>query len=180
MPSGRRGQPRSFVGKITALIVSTPMDSEPADIPEHESPVRRMMADAYGTPFYPLRTLEEAREHDDGVAILQGDWGGQIYAVIPAAMIRCSAEKLHQLLLDVDSEAWSCNENEGASIYYERKPSGSGVAGGMGGGASTGDLWVHPEFAAIVDQVRAVIDGQRDSISPSDVEERIKQDGPHP
>ncbi len=49
------------------------MDSEP--IPEHESPVRRMMADAHGTPFQPLRTLDEARGYDDGVVILQGDWG---------------------------------------------------------------------------------------------------------
>ena len=52
---------------------STEMDSEP--IPEHESPVRRMMADAHGTPFQPLRTLDEARGYDDGVVILQGDWG---------------------------------------------------------------------------------------------------------
>ncbi len=138
--------------------------TEPPEIPKHESPLRRMMADAHGTPFHPLRTLDDAREHDDGVAILEGDWGGQIYAVIPARMIRCSADTLKRLLLDLDSEAWSCNENEGASIYYERKPAGMGVAGGMGGGASTGELWVHPEFEAIVDQIRRVIVGEQESI----------------
>lgn len=140
------------------------MNSDSSDIPEHESPVRRMMADAHGTSFQPLRTLDDARRHDDGVAILQGDWGGQIYAVIPASMIKCRPEVLHQLLLDLDSEAWSCNENEGASIYYERKPAGAGVGGGMGGGASTGGLWIHAEFDEIVEQILSVIVGDRDSI----------------
>ncbi len=36
--------------------------TEPPEIPEHESPLRRMMADAHGTPFHPLQTLEEAQE----------------------------------------------------------------------------------------------------------------------
>lgn len=139
--------------------------NESNEIPEHESPVRRMMADAHGTPFHPLRTLDEARQHDDGVAILQGDWGGQIYAVIPARMIRCTPDTMHKLLLDLDTEAWSCNENEGASIYYERKPAGAGVAGGMGGGASTGELWVHPEFDEIAEQIRRVINGQQETIN---------------
>ncbi len=82
-------------------------------------------------------------------------------------MICCSPEALHRLLLDLDTEAWSCNENEGASIFYERKPAGSGVAGGMGGGASTGELWVHPEFDEIRDQIRAVVAGDRESIEVS-------------
>ena len=138
--------------------------SDSNEIPEHESPVRRMMADAHGTPFYPLRTLDEARQHDDGVAILQGDWGGQIYAVIPVRMIRCSTDTLQRLLLDLDTEAWSCNENEGASIYYERKPAGTGVAGGMGGGASIGQLWVHPEFEEITERIRRVIIGEQETI----------------
>ena len=141
--------------------------SESHDIPEHESPVRRIMADAHGTPFHPLRTLDEARQHDDGVAILQGDWGGQIYAVIPARMIRCSPDALQKLLLDLDSETWSCNENEGASIYYERKPDGTGVAGGMAGGVSTGDLWVHPEFDEIAEQIRRVVVGAQETLDAS-------------
>jgi hypothetical protein len=140
------------------------MDSGSSEIPEHESPVRRMMSDARGTPFHPLRTLDDARDCGDGVAILQGDWGGQIYAVIPASMIRCPTDALHRLLLDLDTKAWSCNDNEGASICYERKPAGTGVGGGMGGGASTGDLWVHAEFEGVVEQIRAVIVGNRDSI----------------
>lgn len=138
---------------------------ESNEIPEHESPVRRIMADTQGTPFHPLRTLGEARQHGDGVAILQGDWGGQIYAVIPVRMIRCSTNSLQRLLLDLDTKAWSCNENEGASIYYERKPAGTGVAGGMGGGASTGQLWVHPEFDEITEQIRRVIIGEQETIN---------------
>lgn len=123
-----------------------------------------MMAETHGTPFHPLKTLEEARQYADGVAILQGDWGGQMYAVIPASLIHCSTDSLRRLLLDLDSKAWSCNENEGASIYYERKAVGTGVAGGMGGGASTGDLWVHPEFEEIRDQIHELIAGRRDLV----------------
>ena len=140
------------------------MDSQHPEIPKHESPVRRMMADAHGTPYHPFRTLDDARTSANGIAILQGDWGGQIYAVIPASMIQCSVDTLHRLLLDLDTLAWSCNENEGASIYYECKPAGSGVAGGMGGGASIGDLWVHAEFDELRDQIRAVLVADRDSI----------------
>ena len=43
-------------------------------------------------------------------------WGGQIYAVIPVQKIRCSTDWQHILLLDLHTEAWSCDENEGASI----------------------------------------------------------------
>jgi hypothetical protein len=138
--------------------------SESEDTPAHESPVRRMMADAHGTPYHPLRTLDEAQQYDDGVAILQGDWGGQIYAVIPARMIHCSVDALRTLLRDLDTQAWLCNENEGAAIYYERKPLGSGVAGGMGGGVSTGEIWVHPEFQEIAPEIRRVIAGLQDAI----------------
>jgi len=140
------------------------MDSEPSEIPEHESPLRRMMSDAHGTPYQPLRSLDDARSCDDGVAILQGDWGGQIYAVIPATMIQCSEKSLHRLLIALDRQAWSCNEGEGASIYYEQKTVGEGIAGDMGGGASTGELWVHAEFDDIVDQIRAVVAGNCETI----------------
>ena len=69
---------------------------------------------------------------------------------------------MRRLLLDLDTVAWSCNRNEGASIYYERKPTGTGVAGGMGGGASTGELWVHPEFDELAEQIRRVIIGDQE------------------
>jgi len=140
------------------------MDPDYSDIPEHESPVRRMIADHHGLPFRPLKTLEEARAFDDGVVILQGDWGSQIYAVIPAARIRCSLESLHRLLRDLDGIAWACNDGEGAAIYYERCPVGSGVAGGMGGGAVTGDIWIHGDFGDISEEIRDVISGNRESV----------------
>jgi hypothetical protein len=62
------------------------------------------MSDANGTPFHPLRTLEEAQQRDHGIAIRQRDWGGQIYAVIPVQMIRCSTDWQHRLLLDLYTE----------------------------------------------------------------------------
>jgi len=47
-----------------------------AIIPEHESSVRRMMADAHRHPYHPLRSLAEAQAVPDGVVIFEGDWGG--------------------------------------------------------------------------------------------------------
>lgn len=82
-------------------------------------------------------------------------------------MIRYSTDILQRLLLALDTQAWSCNENEGFSIFYERKPIGTGVAGGMRGGASTGDLWVHPEFNTIADHIRRVIFAEQECIDVS-------------
>ena len=79
-------------------------DEKPAEIPDHESPVRRVISDAHGLPYYPLRSLDEAKACADGVVILEGDWGGQIYVVCPARMVACEAATLQQLLEDLDAD----------------------------------------------------------------------------
>jgi hypothetical protein len=112
-------------------------------IPDHERPIGRIMAEAHHEEFRPIKTLDEAKQFDDGVVILEGDDGGQVYLTCPARMVHCSQEQLQQLLLDIDAKCWQCNENEGARIYFERKLIGSGVWGGMGGGVITGGLWLH-------------------------------------
>ncbi len=118
-----------------------------AIIPEHESSVRRMMADAHRRPYHPLRSLAEAQAVPDGVVIFEGDWGGQIYATCPASIVRCSKETLRDLLCDLDAVGWC--ELDGARVFYERHPSGTSVSGGMGGGRVTDDLWVHPRIKAL-------------------------------
>ncbi len=111
---------------------------------EHESPLRSMMAEAGMISYHPLRSLEEARSYDDGVVVLEGDDGGQIYAVCPARLVSCSSETLRQLLLDLDARIWK--DASMARMYYERKPVGAGIAGGMGGGNVAEGVWVHGEL----------------------------------
>ncbi len=129
------------------------------------------MARAHGLPYHAFRSLEEARAADDGVVILEGDWGGQIYATCPAKRVRCSEQQLSQLLTDLNRIAWPGNEkhgdNDGSAIHYEPRPVGSGVSGGMGGGRVVDGVWVHEEFVelGISDQIREVFEGERERLS---------------
>ncbi len=41
-------------------------------IPEHESPVRSILSQAKNTPFYPLKSFEDAKSYKDGVAVFEG------------------------------------------------------------------------------------------------------------
>ena len=145
-------------------------DKEPLEnfdiLPAHESGVRRMLSDAHGIPYHPLHSLEEAKLFPDGVVILEGDDGGQIYVVCFASLVKCSEDILDQLLRDLDEIAWPENDPDMAKIFYERHPTGAGIAGGMGGALVTEDIWVHNEFVKLQldDAVREVIAGQRNRI----------------
>jgi hypothetical protein len=118
-----------------------------------------MLARAKGAEYKPLRSLEEARGVDDAYLVMEGDWGGQIYLVCPVSLVNCDEKALDQLLSELDEIAWDCNEGEGAGMYYERRKPGEGVAGGMGGGVATGDLWIHPGLVSkgLENRIRNVI-----------------------
>jgi len=135
----------------------------PGMLPEHESGVRRLVAEGSGVPYRALRSLAEAQASPDGVVVLEGDDGGQVYVVCPAALVRCSEAALEQLLRDLDGRAWPHNPPDMARVFFERHAVGEPIWGGMGGGQATGDLWVHPEFASagLEPAIRAVLGGQR-------------------
>jgi hypothetical protein len=149
-----------------------------AVIPPHESAVRRLAAEAAGADYRALRSLDEARAVDDGVAVLEGDLGGRIYAVFPAAIIRCSEEQMIALARDLDAHA-RCTagaagqDHEAAgsgevAVYYERHRIGAAIAGGAGGGVVLPGGWVHDQFvrAGIEATVLAVVAGHRDRLGP--------------
>ena len=138
----------------------------PGRLPDHERPLGRMMADSYGSPFSPLRSLDEAKAASDGVAILQGDDGGQIYVVSPASKVACSANTLRDLLVDLDAIAWPGNPADMRRVFYERLPLGAGVAGGMGGGHVGIEPWIHEEFvrAGLQANILDVLAGRRSRI----------------
>ena len=139
----------------------------PEALPEHESGVRRLVSDAHGITYRPLRSLGEAKSFPDGVVILEGDDGGQIYFACSASLVKCSEEALNDLLRDLDDIAWPGNDPDSARVFYERRPVGSPIFGGMGGGYVTEDIWVHQEFidAGLSDRIREVIEAKRPRIS---------------
>jgi len=116
-------------------------------LPDHESGVRRLYSTTQGNAYQPLRSLAEAKAVPDGIVVLEGDYGGQIYLVAPAVQIACTVDTLQHLLAQLDEIAWPHDDGCGAHVYYERQATGTGIVGGMGGGAVTGDLWLHPRLA---------------------------------
>jgi hypothetical protein len=133
---------------------------------EHESGVRRMVSDSTGIPYQALHSLDEAKTFADGIVVLEGDDGGQIYVVCPASLVLCSAETLGTLLRDLDAIAWPGNDFNSARVFYERLPVGAPVFGGKGGAMVSTELWIHDEFeeSGIDVAVREVIAGQRTRI----------------
>jgi hypothetical protein len=121
-----------------------------------------VVADAHNRPYFPLRSLQEAQAHPDGAMIFEGDWGGQIYATCPAALIRCSEATLDLLLRDFDAIGWC--DLEGARVCFERRAIGRGVAGGLGGGRIVDGVWVHPRMAemGLTAAIRDMLTGLRD------------------
>ena len=111
---------------------------------EHESALRKLMALAEGRPYVAFASLAETKADPDGVVILEGDDGGQIYVVARAEQVSCSPAALDQLLRDLDLINWEGNEEDSARVVFERKAIGTGIAGGMGGAVVTRDVWVHP------------------------------------
>lgn len=136
---------------------------KPESLPAHERPLGRLMTDSPGAAFVPLASLADARSVEDGVVILQGDDGGQIYVVSRAAFVACTESSLQQLLVDLDEIAWPGNDPDMRRIYYERLATGSGIAGGMGGGQVTNEPWIHQEFIdrGLGTAIRDVLEGVR-------------------
>ena len=123
------------------------------------------MTETKGISFEPLRSLEEARQHPEGMIIFEGDYGGTIYLTAPAHKTLCDEATLNQLLTDIDVTYW--NDAQGAKIYYEKKPVGSIVAGGMGGGKVLDKLWLHEKINKpdLEKQVNEILAGTRKKIS---------------
>jgi hypothetical protein len=128
-------------------------------LPDHESGVRRMVADAAGGSYRAFRTLADAQADADGAVVFEGDYGGQIYLVCPARVVRCSEDALRALLQEIDELEW--RDPEGARVFFEALPQRAPVPGGTGGGRVTGGLWVHERLREHADAIKAVLEGER-------------------
>lgn len=125
---------------------------EPVEISAHESPVENVMHKVIGSeqPYKPLRTLEEARGMEHGSVVIEGDWGGTIYLSCPVKYVHATQEEIEALAEWLERQFWDCNFDAsgegGQGVYYKDAPPGSGLMGGMGGGAHLDGLWVHPDL----------------------------------
>ena len=111
-------------------------------IPDHESAVRRLVADAHGGGYKAIESLDEAKATPGAAIVMEGDYGGCIYLTCPARLVHCHERTLRQLLDDLDEHDWS--DPEGVGLYYEVAPVGSGVAGGTGGGVVSDGVLAPP------------------------------------
>ncbi len=159
----RRVMLRRVLSRLLGSGRSESMEATVANagrIPDHESAVRRMLADAHGRRYDALESLDEAKATADAAVVMRGDYGGSIYLTCPARIVQCDESTLRQLLHDLDGHDW--DDPEGAGLYFEVAPVGSGVAGGTGGGAVTDGVWLHPDLEAmgLRDRVERVITGR--------------------
>ena len=132
-------------------------------LPEHESGVRRLVADANAKPYIALASLAEAREHLDAIVIFEGDYGGQIYVVAPIDYVKCNEATLLLLLGDLDALEWA--DPDGAHIFFERLRVGAAVAGGMGGARVQEGVWVHDRLKMHHSAISAVLTGEKARIT---------------
>ena len=132
------------------------------ELPPHESGVRRMIGDETGAGYVAFSSLAAAQADPDGIVVLEGDDGGQIYVVARAATVHCPEHTLLQLLQDLDALEW--NDLSMARVHFERSPVGSGVAGGMGGAVSPTGLWVHERLKYLEPRIENVLTGQQSRI----------------
>ena len=124
-----------------------------------------MIGDATNSPYHALHSLAEAQAVPDGVVVLEGDYGGQIYIVALAREVHCSEEVLAQLLTDIDAAEWA--DEDGARVYYERHAIGAGVSGGMGGGNVETHVWVHPKLRVPRTAILGVLRGEQGRLDHS-------------
>lgn len=131
-------------------------------IAPHERPLGRIMSEVKDTPLRPIESLELARTVPNAYVIMEGDWGGQIYLTAPVRLLRGGATELELVLGELDAHAWSCNDGEGRGFFFEEHGPLEGISGGLGGGATLSDLWLHPELveAGFEHRVRQVLLGE--------------------
>ncbi len=134
---------------------------------DSKSPLRELMAEAGASSYHPLDSLADAQADPHGISVFEGDDGGQIYVVCPARLIKCSEQALYQLLSDLDEIEWPCNNDPSMRrIYFESRPPGQGIPGGMGGGKVADEIWIHPRLVqkSFADLIAAVLTGKKERI----------------
>lgn len=103
-----------------------------------------MLATAYGRPYRAYESLDAAQADPDAAVVMEGDYGGSVYLTCPVRHVGCDAAMLDRVLAVFDELGW--DDPEGARVYLEHLPAGTGVAGGSGGGAVVDGVWTTPDL----------------------------------
>jgi len=139
------------------------------EIPEHHSTVSHIMNAKQGTEYLPLKSLEEAKQHDDAIVVLEGDYGGIIYATCPVKHLKenITSQEISDLCKALERKYWGygtskvpdCIPQEGGwDVNYQRLAVGRGVWGGMGGGKVEDGLWIHSKLSdELVQRIRQIL-----------------------
>jgi hypothetical protein len=129
------------------------------EIPKHHSSVQHIMNKYHSRTYVPLATLEEAKEQENGVVVLEGDWGGIIYATCPVKHLHdaITHDDIVSLCKTVEYDHWGYGARDipkevpaegGPGVYYQCVKPGGGVWGGSGGGKVIDGLWVHSKLTS--------------------------------
>lgn len=105
------------------------------------------------------RTLDEARQYQDSYVVIMADYGGQVVLTYPVGLLRCDRQVLDHLAAQLSLRLW---EEESSLLWFRRFQPGDIVPGGMGGGAVTSGLWLHPEVEqlGLRLEIEAVLQGR--------------------
>jgi hypothetical protein len=126
-----------------------------------DSPLHSLIAEAHGLGHHTFASLSDAQRDPDGVVILEGDDGGQIYVVARASDVECSEETLWRLLRDIDEKEWPANDLDSFRVCFEKHHIGEVIGGGMGGGLVTLGPWVHPRLEPLKSAIVGVLIGKK-------------------
>lgn len=109
-----------------------------------------------------IASLDEARSLDDGVVLLEADWGGQTLVVARALAVRCDEPALLGVLAELDALVCPEDNLQGTWLSFGVAGVGTRLGGGMGGGLVSDDVWCHAELvqAGVEAGMRSVLAGE--------------------
>lgn len=115
-------------------------------IPDSNRAVDFMVTKAKGLEYKPVETLEEARNTPNAIVVLDGDYGGQVYATCQVKHLipTITHAQLEAICKQLSALEW--DQEDDWQVSYQIKAPGEGVWGGMGGGRVLDGLWMHPKL----------------------------------
>lgn len=116
-------------------------------IPDSNRAVDFMVTKAEGLEYKPIENMEEARNTPNAIVVLDGDYGGQVYATCPVKYLNSSITHSQLEAICKQLSAWEWEQDDDWQVSYQIKEVGRGVWGGMGGGLVEDGLWMHPKLS---------------------------------
>lgn len=104
-------------------------------------------------------TLEEARA-TDAFVILWGEYGASIYLIAAAQEIRCTQDKLDDVLAMLDKEGW--NDFRNAGIRYVARPETTASLEPHHVRIGVNEIWIDRALSHLAERAMTGIAGEAD------------------